>query len=279
MRQLIRWRTAAIVAVIVTAGACGGNGCSCVTPIKGGFPTAERHEGAIQVRATSNLFSYLSQNGAQLVTNLLPGGSTFNVPPSCGSNKVCCATPPPMCRIDIKPQKLSLTPTPPTALHLVFTTQLITMDKLPVEFNTGLIGTAKCLVSIDTTKGTAGHTDIDIVGDLNFSVDQTTDLTQLAFNNAAVNNFDQSMLTLESQPGDFLCTIANFGPIKSFVVSQLTGQLAGQLQSTVDSQFCMKCMDMSDCNSFATACTSGQCIGADGKTCIQEVGLDGKMNA
>ncbi|HZS38098.1 MAG TPA: hypothetical protein VFF06_14775, partial [Polyangia bacterium] len=278
MKLVKRWRTAAVIAALLSSVACGGKGCSCVTPIKGGFPTDARHEGAIQVRATSNLFSYLDQNGASLVTSLLPGGSIFNVPPQCGSNKVCCGMPAPMCRIQILPQALHLTPTPPDSLHLQLTTQLITQDKLPVEFGV-VIGTAKCLVSLDTTKGTAGHTDIDIVGDLQFKVDATTDLTQLNFNNAAVNNLDQSMLTLESQPGDFLCTIANFGPIKSFVVGQLTSQLAGQLQSTVDKQFCMQCMDKTDCNSFATDCKSGVCVGADGMTCIQEVGLDGKMNA
>ncbi len=274
-----RWRTAAAIAILVSAVACSGQSCSCVAPIKGRFPVAERHESAIQVRATSGLFTYLEANAQTVLNALLPGMGTFNVPPSCGTNKVCCATPAPMCRIDIKPQKLVLAPTPPNALHLVLTTQLISLDQLPVEFDTGLLGTAKCFVSIDTTMSTTAHKDIDIVSDIDFDVNATSDFTELDLQNTAVNNLDGSMLTLTSQPGDFLCTIANFGPIKSFVVGQLGSQLAGQLSSAISGNVCMKCMDKTDCPAYATDCVSSQCVGSDGKTCLQEVGLDGRMNA
>jgi hypothetical protein len=245
--------------------------------IKGGFPVAKRHDNAIQVRATSGLFEFLAANGAQLVPSLL-GGNTINVPPSCSGNKICCAMPAPMCRIQLMPEKLALTPTPPDSLQLSFTTQLKTLDKLPIEYAIPILGNARCLVSFDTTMGTAGHTDIDIVGSLQFSVDATSNLARVALNNAAVNNLDGSMVTLESQPGDLLCTIANIGFIKGLLVPALASALTGNLGGLVSSQLCMKCMTQDDCNSFAAACTNGQCMQSDGKTCVQELGLEGRLD-
>src|SRR4051812_44683677 len=91
--------------------ACGSKGCSCTQPIKGGYPIAERHEGALQIRATESLFQFLSQNGATIIPKLLPGGTVFNVPPQCsapGGTKICCATPAPMCRLQLDFKALSL---------------------------------------------------------------------------------------------------------------------------------------------------------------------------
>jgi hypothetical protein len=265
------------LATLVTLSACGGKSCSCISPIKGGFPAAERHDNAIQVRATPALFAFLGDKGANLVTSLL-GGNTINVPPSCSGNEICCGNPAPMCRIQLTPQKLGLSPTPPDVVKLAFTTQVKTLDKLPVTYSASIFGTAKCLVSIDTTAGTAGHTDIDIDGDLQFSVEKTSDLTRVTLANAAVANLDGSMITLESQPGDFLCTVANFGPIKSFLVGAIGSALTSNLGGLVDGQLCMKCTTQDDCNSFATACTNGQCMEADGKTCVQELGLEGRLD-
>jgi MYXO-CTERM domain-containing protein len=272
-------RSLLVVVALIAAGACSSKGCSCVTPIKGGFPTGDRHESAIQLRAAAPLFSYLEQNAKTVLNGLLPGMGLLNVPASCsGSNKICCGTPQPTCQIKITPQALVAQPTPPNVLHVVFTTQLVSQQQIPVEFNTGLIGTAKCLVTIDTTKGTAGHTDIDLLTDVQFPVNATTDTTGLNAMNTTINNLDASMLDLQSQPGDFLCTIANFGPIKSFVIGQIQTQLTTQITDTINQQTCMKCMDKTDCNSFASDCKMGLCVEADGKTCIQEVGLDGRMD-
>src|SRR5436853_6038525 len=80
--------------MVALIAACGGQSCSCLGPIPGGFPTdSRRHENAMQVRVTGPAVDYLSANGKQLVLSLLPSGSTFNVPPSgCngGKNQTCC---------------------------------------------------------------------------------------------------------------------------------------------------------------------------------------------
>jgi hypothetical protein len=272
-----RRRTLAVIGFVFLFACSGGGSCSCVEPIKGGFPTGERHPNAIQIRATKGAFEYFEMNAKTLLNALIPGMGTFNVPPSCGTNKICCATPAPMCRIDIKPQNLVLDPTTPNALKLALTTQLVTKDKLPVEFDV-VLGTAKCFVELDTTKGDQGFTDIDIKADISFPVDATSALTKITAANAVVDHLHGSMLTLTSQPGDFLCTIANIGFIKTFVIDQLKSQLASQISDTVNSATCMKCMAKDDCNSFASDCKGGECVLSDGTTCVQETGLDGRMD-
>jgi hypothetical protein len=226
------------------------------------------------------LFKYLEQNVKTVLTGLLPGMGLMDIPPSCsGGNKVCCGTPQPTCQIKISPQALQANPTPPNTLHVVFTTQLVSQMPIPVEFSVGL--TAQCYFAIDTTKGTAGHTDVDLVTDVAFPVDKTSDLTGLAATNTTINNLDASMLDITPQPGIgnlLACGAANLGFIKSFVISQLTTQLTTQISDTINKQTCMACMDKTDCNSFATDCKNNVCVGADGMTCIQEVGLDGRMD-
>ena len=259
----------ALSALVACSG--GNKGCACAEPIKGGFPTMERHEGAIQLRATKDLFAFLSAMGPQLVPQLL-GGSMFNVPPQCGSNKVCCATPPPMCRLEFDFKSLTLTPTAPNQLKLSTDLTLKTLDNLPVEFS----GT-KCVVSIDTTR--SGSPTMNVSSTISFPVDKTTDTTGITTNGStAVNNLDAGDLNVDESGSDFLCAVANFIPgIKDFIISQVSGQVAGQVDKTLMGQTCMKCMDKSDCNSFAADCKMGVCVQADGKTCVQEVGLDGRL--
>src|SRR4051812_43657622 len=127
-----------ILPLVATLAACGGQSCSCLGPIPGGFPTdSRRHEDAMQVRVTSGAVDYLAQNGKQLVTSLLPGGgSTFQVPPSgCpnGKNQVCCPNGMPgMCAIDLGITNVQLVPKPPSALAFTLTTSLKSKDPLPV---------------------------------------------------------------------------------------------------------------------------------------------------
>ena len=148
MRKLKR---AAAVAALVLVGACASKGCSCSQPIKGGYPVAERHEGALQIRATQSLFQYFSANGAALIPQLLPGGTTFNVPPQCtglpAGTKICCATPAPMCRLQLTFTSLNLTPKAPGTIQLEADLELKTLDNLPAN----IIG-GTCFVSIDTTR-------------------------------------------------------------------------------------------------------------------------------
>src|SRR5258706_4478607 len=94
-------RLSPLVAFVL--GACGGQSCSCLTPIRGGFPTDGRpHENAMQIRVTQGALDYLNANAKTLVGALLPMGSKFDIPPSCGGkNDTCCLNGKPgMCAMD-----------------------------------------------------------------------------------------------------------------------------------------------------------------------------------
>jgi hypothetical protein len=270
-----RWQTIFAALALVGTAACAGKGCSCVAPIKGGFPVTERHESAIQLRATQSLFAYLSANGASLIPKLLPSGSTFNIPPSCsGSNKICCATPAPMCRLQMDFQTLNLSPqngSTPATMQLTSTLKLKTLDDLPVDTALG-----HCVVAIDTTS--SGAPTMSITSDVQFPINATTDNTEVKLTNTQVTGIDGSDLDFNRPGSDIQCILGNIPGINTFIVGQLESQVQTQIESMVSSQTCMTCMDKSDCNAFATDCVGGHCVGADGMTCIQSVGLEGRMD-
>lgn len=267
-----------LLPLIALIAACGGQSCTCLGPIPGGFPTdSRRHENAMQVRVTGDALTYLQMNGKALVTSLLPNGQKFPIPASCtGKNKVCCGNPQPTCEIDLDIKNVGLNTSPPNTLKFTVTTALTTPMAFPVEFDTGLLGTAKCTVAIDTTKSNTQFKTVDLTGDVQFAVDATTDLTNITLANTTIKNLDQSMLTLKSQPGDFLCTVANFGPIKSFIIGQLQKQLGDQISGAADGAFCAACKSQTDCDSFADACTNGQCMRK--MKCLQEIGAAGRLD-
>ncbi|HEX6839641.1 MAG TPA: hypothetical protein VF334_23850, partial [Polyangia bacterium] len=261
-------RDAVAALALLSLAACAGKGCSCVQPIKGGFPVAQRHENAIQIRATQSMFQFVGANGPKIIPGLI-GGNTFNVPPSCsGSNQICCAMPNQVCKLQFDFQSLALTPTSPNILHLDTNVNVKTVMPLPVTAS--IVGIpVNCDVSIDSSAGP-----INATSDLAFAVDKTTNTTALAASNTNVSVPDND-ITLA---GGAACSIANFALFKGIVVGILQGQVATQIQNLISKQACAPCMTKDDCNSFATACTSGVCMQADGKTCVPSLGLEGKMN-
>ena len=184
----------ALTALFAVA-ACSSKGCSCVQPIKGGFPVDKRRENAIQIRATQSLFQYVSQNGTSLIPGLI-GGNTFNVPPTCSGNKVCCESANMVCTLQFDFQTLNLTPTAPNTLHLDTNVNVKTTTPLPIDAS--IIGT--CNVAIDSSAGP-----MNAVSDLSFVVDKTTNTTGLSAANTAITVPDGD-ITLSGGIG---CSITN----------------------------------------------------------------------
>ncbi len=273
-RSMRKLKRAAVVVALLLVGACGSKGCSCAQPIKGGYPIAERHEGALQLRATQSLFQYFSDNGATLIPKLLPGGTTFDVPPQCSAplgTKICCATPAPMCRLQITFTAVNLTTKAPNVLQLEADIELKTLDNLP----TNVVG-GTCMVSIDTTR--TGAPTMHISAPITFPVDNTTDLTQVVIPSSMVNitGLDSGDIN-DDEAGStpLLCAGLNF--LNGVIAGVLESQVQGQIASLVSGQVCMSCTTLDDCNAFASACTSGQCVDAMGN-CIQELGLESRMD-
>ncbi|MCU1283239.1 MAG: hypothetical protein JWM53_6785, partial [bacterium] len=124
---------------------------------------------------------------------------------------------------------------------------------------------------IDTTQ--ANPPTMNATSDLAFTVDKNTNTTGLSASNTAISIQDAA-ITLS---GGILCSITN-AVAKGIIVSTLQSQVATQIQTLIGKQACEQCMTKDDCNSFATACTSGVCMQADGKTCVPSLGLEGRMD-
>ena len=137
--------------------ACGGQSCSCLQPIKA---ASRSTAGATRTRSRSaspGAIDYLGQNGKSLVDSLLPMGSTFDIPASCGNgNEVCCLNgmPAMMCKTMIGVQTSSSRPPRPTSSSSS-SPRSSSRRSIPVTVKQGI--TAKCYFSIDTTKGSNGH--------------------------------------------------------------------------------------------------------------------------
>lgn len=256
-------REAVAALALLSLAACAGKGCSCVQPIKGGFPVDKRHENAIQIRATQSMFQFVGANGPKLIPGLI-GGSTFNVPPTCTGNKVCCAMPNQVCTLQFDFKDLQLTPASPNLIHLNTNVNVKTLTPFPVDAS--IIGT--CNVAIDSSSGPMNAT-----SDLAFTVDKTTNTTALSASNTNINIPDGDV----HLSGGIGCVFTD-AVLKGLIVGALQSQVATQIQNTIAQQACMQCMTKDDCNSFASACTNGVCVEADGKTCVPSLGLEGKMN-
>src|SRR5262245_34935952 len=114
-----RVRLGVAIVALATAAACGGQSCSCLSPIPGGFTPSKRVPNAIQARVGMKGIGFLQSHVSDLVTAFVPGG--LDQPVACsngGTPKVCpCGNPDPMCRIGVQVTTLSLNPMPPKNLN------------------------------------------------------------------------------------------------------------------------------------------------------------------
>ena len=265
-------RATLLIGLLAGIAACSGQSCSCIQPIKGGFPVAQRRANGVQARLTKSFLQYVSDNATAIVPGLIPTGTTFNVPPSCdatASYEFCCGMPQPMCRLSFDPRGLVLTPAPPGSLH--FDSQIIvkTLDIIPVKTSFG-----SCNVSIDTTR--SGSTTMRAQGDITLPIDSNTKLVGLGLSNATIANIDAGDVNLDEAGSDSICTLANVSLIKDFIISYVSGQVGTLVAGVVEQQLCESCNAVSDCSATATACTTGKCIGPDGKGCLQLLGIEGR---
>ncbi|MBL0220099.1 MAG: hypothetical protein IPQ07_40305 [Myxococcales bacterium] len=279
-----------ITAIVIALSGCGGGCGGCgMQSIPGGFPAAKRSPNAGQIRITPTALAAISADPAKvigpLVGNAMNGVIDFNVPGSCGGNpEICCVNnvPSATCgplQIDLVKRptdqpRLVLTPVQGSSrLDMTIRARVKTLMKLPIKYDTGLIGTVSCDVLIDTTKGS--NADLRIDAQIQFSQDPTVGTTRIAANNVSVTQLEGADLTLSGNIG---CSIA--GAFVGAFTGTLQDQIAGVLASTINDATCKACDtgNVAECgSSFATACTNKVC--QVGNRCLQELGLDGRMPA
>ena len=114
---------------ILVGSACGGGGagCTCLTPLTSGFPSAQRQVNAVQVRLSSSALTFIRDNAVSVASGVL-GGSVmvFVIPPDCAGDMCCEDGSPDLCDVEIDlgttfsdPPRLepSDDPTAPSHLH------------------------------------------------------------------------------------------------------------------------------------------------------------------
>ncbi len=284
--SLMSW----LVAASVAAG-CAGDGCSCVSPIPGGFPEDQRVENAVQLRVSSTGLDKLESDPAGLVSGLLGDmGLTFPVPDSCGAeNEVCCdnGNPVPDCGpliIDITPQgpteqpgqaeaRLVIDPvTGANRIRVTLRARISTGSDLPVHVGSL---SSDCLIGVDTTA--SGNDSVTLTLDAVFS-QEPWGATRVDFENVALANFDTGDIDISA--GDFFCEIANLDFIKDQFVGDFLTSFTENISGMLYEQVCKACPGdtVAECNSpHATACSGdGLCEVSAGR-CLQELGITGRM--
>ncbi|MCX5747590.1 MAG: hypothetical protein NT062_34425 [Proteobacteria bacterium] len=255
-------------------------------PIPGGFPAAERHPNAAQIRVSSTALDTLEADPAKLVAGFLGGGPlSFDIPGSCSGNPaICCVgnqvvSPCGPLNIDLDKRptdnaRLVLTPVDKGAtdgqLDVTVRARLKTAMDLPVKVNIGF--DLACTVAIDTEPGS--FKDIQIVLPMQFTQDGTVGTTRIGAGAVAVSQLESADVTLKGNLG---CLGANF--VIGFFIGTLQTTIEDQIKSALDTGTCKQCAsgDVAECgSSFATSCTNNVCTKANNE-CLQELGLDGRL--
>jgi MYXO-CTERM domain-containing protein len=279
--SLRRWVSspAGILLLLASTYGCQGNGCSCMTPIPGGFPSADRTANEAQVRVSSTGVTAITADPEALVGALVgSGGLSFNVPADCaGSTPVCCPggnpqTPCGPVDIDLAAQpgdtaRLEIAPAQGASrIDVTVRARVKTEMDIPVNIFGG-----DCGIAIDTAPGP--DPDIELVAPVNLVQDATAGTTRIDVGTVAVNQLTTDDVTINGS--DFRCIIGNVG--LGLFLGTLQSTFAGAIQSAIQDQACKACPsgDVAECGEFATSCDNNVCM--EGDVCLQELGVTGRM--
>lgn len=282
-RQRTRWHIVLTAVGTLLAGGCAGNGCSCLGPTPGGFPPEARTAGAVQLRVSQTGVAAIESDPAALVGAFLGTGQdvAIPVPASCsGSYQVCCpgGTAQQPCgplAIDLVRQagdtpRLEVNPVQGgQQVNVIVRARAHTASALPIDAY-GI----SCDVTVDTTQG--NQQDVTLTMNLGLDQDATAGTTR-------VDVLDSGFTGLETDDvdigGGVACSIANWDPVKNYIIGQIQSQVTGLVQDSLGQALCKPCASgmVDECGAFADACTDNVCM--EGDQCLQELGLAGRAPA
>ncbi|MBT8495102.1 MAG: hypothetical protein KJO07_18800, partial [Deltaproteobacteria bacterium] len=271
------------VAALLVASSCAGEGCSCLSPTPGGFPSASRAPNAVQARVSDTLFDKLEEDPAGLLAGFTGSESLqFPIPESCGGTlDICCGTP--SCGpldIDVTPvgaleqpgaaeARLELDPVQGQgAIDLTLRARLTTVAPINVSALSGLLS---CDISIDTSNGSTESATVRTR--ISLPVDGQTDTTRVELDDVQIDDLEDEDIIATNCPG-FIAD--NLG----LLAGQIDTLIAGQLEGAIATPLCKKCPtgDATDCGEFADSCSEdGLCMRGD--QCLQELGISGRLIA
>ena len=255
-------------------------------PIPGGFPAAKRSANAGQLRVSNTGLGKITADPAAVIGPLVGGGAgsgviTFPVV-SCGSTSVCCdgnGNAIPNCGpIDIDltlhngdTPRLVLAPVDVGTVNGQLNVTVRARIKTAHDLQVKITNVGNCTINLDTTKGSTP--DLTITTQVGFTQDATIGTTKIGVTtgNTNIANLESADLSIGGvSAGDFLCLVANIIPPQT-----IADQLKGPIVDAINNATCKACTTVADCGQGATACTNSQCM--EGSTCMQELGLDGRM--
>ena len=266
-----------LVAAAIASG-CAGDGCSCMQPIPGGFPAAERTPNAAQVRVSSTGVAAITSDPQALIEGLTGGPLTFDVPASCdGTPTTCCpgGNPVSPCGpivIDLAAQpddepRLVVTPAQGgSRIDVTLRARVHTAMNVPIS----ALG-ADCELVIDTAPGDDPDLRVDVA--ISFVQDAEAGTTRVVVGDPVITQFTGDDYDIE---GGFACALVDWG--SQFFIDTLTGTFADAIKGAIEDQTCKTCPGgtVEECGPFAAACTDGVCRKAD-DSCVQELGVSGRM--
>lgn len=255
-----------------------GDGCSCMAPIPGGFPSAERTPNAAQVRVSNTGLQAITADPAALVEGLTGGPLTFDVPASCGGTpETCCpgGNPVSPCGpivIDLGFQagdepRMVITPVQgQSRIDVTIRARVHTEMDVPIS----AFGT-DCGLTIDTAPG--ADPDLRVDAPISFVQDAAAGTTRVVVGDVVVTQFTDDDYEIT---GGFFCAGINWG--SQFFIDTLTGTFADAIKGAIEDQTCKSCPsgDVAECGPFAMTCTDNVCMKPD-DTCLQELGAAGRM--
>lgn len=305
--------------LLVGLGCSGtGSGCSTLTP----FPAGTRYMGpkndnAINIRLSATGINYLNRNWQTLLQAFVPGG-TLALPIGCtmqnvavlgdvyisdqggpngGRNDARCDSKDVPANVTATLTGFSLAPRAPDLLDA--TVQLsINTGKIYLT-NPHLLCDLKCSIDFNTAR--AAPNDNRLTATVKFSIDPRFDKL-LSFEVTTINGtqicgasgappkpscLDAADLALNSEGGfcSLACDAADWDPIKTFVLQQISGPLQTQVRSAVAAQSCWACQTNADCpvstdgNNTQSTCDSGTKVCMAGTKCVPRfLGVEGTMS-
>jgi hypothetical protein len=233
-----------------------------LTDLPAPFPEASKTERVLQLAVTRRGFDFIEQNVTTLITQFLPNGLTFDVPPQTGGDTEICYTGG-VCTINgnIRSVKLDLVPAQVVRATLRLD---LTSNKIPVRYRVPVIGRISCDLE-------ARINNKEIRTDLTFGIDPRNkglriDISDPVF---SVSGSDFRL------SGGLQCTLADV--LKGFFTSLIEREIKKALNDILKEITCMKCKTDADCPAqLGAVCRDDICT--EGGRCLPiQMGVEGRM--
>ncbi len=307
------------LALFVGLGCSGtGAGCSTLTPFPAGTRyTGPKSDNAVNIRLSAGGINFLNSKWDVLIDMFAPG-RTLNLPFACakqtvsvlgdvyiadqgnaagnGRNDANCTGDVPA-NVVVTVTGFGLRPAAPDKLEATIQLNIDT-GKIYLT-NPHSLCDLKCSVRFNS--GAAQPPDNRVTATVKFTIDNKWDKL-LSFSVEGVNGtqvcgasgagmppscFDANDLTLASEGGfcSSVCAGADWEPIKTFVLQQISPLLQDQITAQIGKQTCQACTTNADCpvstdgTNTQSTCDSADKVCKAGGTCVPRfLGVEGTAN-